>query len=82
MARTGSKDTKPELTVRKLLHGLGYRRTTTPGTRTSYWTQKFDQNVVRELRNLTDLGGHRGDSAAGRARRCHCRCDGSGPGRG
>ena len=92
MARIGSKDTKPELTVRKLLHGLGYRyrlhrrdlpgtpdicfpgrkktifvhgcfwhrhgcrRTTTPGTRTSYWTQKFDRNVVRDQRNLTDLG--------------------------
>ena len=91
MARIGSKDTEPELTVRKLLHGLGYRyrlhrrdlpgtpdicfpgrkkavfvhgcfwhrhgcrRTTTPGTRTSYWTQKFDRNVVRDRRNLTDL---------------------------
>ena len=91
MARIGSKDTKPELTVRKLLHGLGYRyrlhrrdlpgtpdicfpgrkkvifvhgcfwhrhgcrRTTTPSTRTSYWRQKFDRNVVRDRRNLDDL---------------------------
>lgn len=91
MARIGSKDTKPELAVRKLLHGLGYRyrlhrrdlpgtpdicfpgrrkaifvhgcfwhrhgcrRTTTPSTRAAYWQQKFDRNVVRDRRALTDL---------------------------
>lgn len=92
MARIGSKDTKPELRVRKLLHGMGYRyrlhrrdlpgtpdicfpsrrkvvfvhgcfwhrhdgckRSTTPSTRKSYWEQKFDRNVVRDRRNLTDL---------------------------
>ena len=36
MARIGSKDTKPELLVRKLLHGMGYRyrlhRRDLPGT--------------------------------------------------
>ena len=36
MARIGSKDTKPELAVRKLLHGMGYRyrlhRRDLPGT--------------------------------------------------
>ncbi len=94
MARIGSKDTGPELIVRRLLHALGYRyrlhrrhlpgtpdicfagrkkaifvhgcfwhrhdgcrRTTTPSTRRSYWEEKFRRNVVRDRRNLADLGG-------------------------
>lgn len=92
MARVGPKDTKPELVVRRLLHGLGYRfrlhrsdlpgtpdvcfpgrkkvifvhgcfwhrhdgcrRATTPKTRTSFWKEKFVQNVARDHRKLTDL---------------------------
>ena len=92
MARIGPKDTKPELVVRRLLHGLGYRyrlhrsdlpgtpdicfparkkvifvhgcfwhrhdgcpRTTTPKTRTSFWEEKFVQNVARDDRKLADL---------------------------
>ena len=93
MARIGAVDTGPELTVRRLLHGLGYRfrlhrrslpgspdicfpgrrkaifvhgcfwhrhegcrRTTTPKTRTSFWTEKFEKNVERDRGNLQDLG--------------------------
>ncbi len=93
MARIGSTDTQPELTVRRLLHRLGYRyrlhrrdlpgtpdicfpsrkkaifvhgcfwhrhegcqRTTTPKTRTSFWENKFQQNVVRDRMNLERLG--------------------------
>ena len=92
MARIGSADTSPELTVRRLLHRLGYRfrlhrrslpgtpdicfpgrrkaifvhgcfwhrhegcrRTTTPRTRTSFWKDKFQKNVVRDRTNLRDL---------------------------
>ena len=94
MASVRSKDTKPELVVRRLLHSLGYRyrlhrrdlpgtpdicfparkkaifvhgcfwhrhegciRTTMPKTRTSFWEEKFDRNVVRDRANLTNLGG-------------------------
>ena len=93
MARIGSKDTAPELVVRRLLHAMGYRyrlhrkhlpgtpdicfasrkkaifvhgcfwhrhdgcrRATTPSARKSYWEEKFRRNVVRDRRNLTDLG--------------------------
>ena len=92
MARVGQKNTKPELIVRRLLHGLGYRyrlhrknlpgtpdicfpsrkkvifvhgcfwhrhegcrRTTTPKTRTSFWEEKFRQNVARDHRKIDDL---------------------------
>ena len=92
MARISSKDTKPEMAVRRLLHALGYRyrlhrrdlpgapdvafpgrnkaifvhgcfwhrhegcrRTTTPATRKSYWEDKFQRNVLRDRKNLTDL---------------------------
>ena len=92
MACVGQKDTKPELIVRRLLHGLGYRyrlhrkdlpgtpdicfpsrkkvifvhgcfwhrhegcrRTTTPKTRTSFWEEKFRQNVTRDHQKMTEL---------------------------
>ena len=92
MSRIGQKDTKPELLVRNLLHGLGYRyrlhrrelpgtpdicfpgrrkvifvhgcfwhrhvgcrRTTTPKTRTTFWEEKFKQNVARDRRNIAAL---------------------------
>lgn len=85
MSRVGQKNTKPELIVRRLLHGLGYRyrlhrkdlpgtpdicfpsrkkvifvhgcfwhrhegcrRTTTPKTRTSFWKNKFRENIARD----------------------------------
>ena len=94
MASVGSKDTKPELAVRRLLHRLGYRyrlhrtelpgtpdiclpsrkkaifihgcfwhrhegcsRTTVPKTRTSFWEDKFNKNIVRDRSNLKILGG-------------------------
>lgn len=93
MAKIGHKDTRPELVVRRLLHGLGYRyrlhrrdlpgtpdicfparkkvifvhgcfwhrhdgcsQTTTPKTRTSFWENKFQQNVARDRVNLKKLG--------------------------
>ncbi len=93
MARVGSKDTAPEMIVRRLLHGMGYRyrlhrpdlpgkpdicfpsrrkvifvhgcfwhrhegcpRTTTPKTRSTYWQDKFAGNMVRDKRNVSDLG--------------------------
>ena len=93
MARVGSRDTRPELAVRRLLHCLGYRyrlhrsdlpgrpdicfpkrkkaifvhgcfwhrhegcrRKTTPKTRTSFWEEKFEKNVVRDRLNMTNLG--------------------------
>ena len=34
----------------------GCRRTTTPKTRTSFWEEKFDKNVVRDRMNMVDLG--------------------------
>ena len=34
----------------------GCRRTTTPRTRTSFWNDKFQKNVVRDRANLNDLG--------------------------
>ena len=34
----------------------GCRRTTTPKTRTAFWKDKFDENVVRDRTNLRDLG--------------------------
>ncbi len=92
MARVGQKNTKPELIVRRLLHGLGYRyrlhkknlpgtpdicfpsrkkvifvhgcfwhrhkgcrRTTTPKTRTTFWEEKFRQNVARDRRKIEAL---------------------------
>ena len=33
----------------------GCRRTTTPRTRRSFWTEKFRDNVVRDRGNLNDL---------------------------
>ena len=33
----------------------GCRRTTTPGTRRSFWTEKFRDNVARDRSNLHDL---------------------------
>ena len=93
LARVRSKDTKPEIIVRRVLHSLGFRyslhrrdlpgtpdivfigrkkaifvhgcfwhrhdgcsRTTTPKTRTSFWEEKFNKNVVRDRINLTKLG--------------------------
>ncbi|WP_434617399.1 very short patch repair endonuclease [Azospirillum sp. B2RO_4] len=92
MARIGSKNTKPEMVVRRLLHALGYRfrlhakelpgrpdivfrskkkaifvhgcfwhrhsgcsKSTTPKTRTEFWSSKFDANINRDLRNQKDL---------------------------
>lgn len=34
----------------------GCRRATMPATRVSYWEEKFRRNVVRDRRNLADLG--------------------------
>ncbi len=34
----------------------GCRRTTTPRTRTSFWEDKFEKNVVRDRANTSDLG--------------------------
>ena len=34
----------------------GCRRTTTPKTRTSFWTAKFEGNIARDRMNLSDLG--------------------------
>ncbi len=33
----------------------GCPRTTTPKTRTAFWTDKFDRNVVRDRANMMDL---------------------------
>ena len=33
----------------------GCRRTTTPRTRTAFWKDKFDKNVVRDRTNMMDL---------------------------
>ena len=33
----------------------GCRRTTTPKTRTAFWKDKFDKNVVRDRTNMMDL---------------------------
>ncbi len=40
----------------------GCRRATTPATRRSYWEEKFRSNVVRDRRNLADLGDMDWDS--------------------
>ena len=92
MARVRQKDTEPEMIVRRLLYGLGYRyrlhrrnlpgtpdicfpgrkkavfvhgcfwhrhpgcrRASTPKTRTSFWGEKFAQNVARDRRKLAEL---------------------------
>ena len=34
----------------------GCRRTTTPKTRTAFWKDKFDKNVVRDRTNMMNLG--------------------------
>lgn len=34
----------------------GCRRTTTPKTRTAFWKDKFDKNVVRDRTNMMDMG--------------------------
>jgi len=88
MSRIRSKDTRPEKTVRSLLHSMGYRfrinrtdlpgkpdivlpkhqtvifvhgcfwhrhknckRCTIPKTRTEFWLQKFEKNVLRDKKN-------------------------------
>lgn len=91
MAQVKSKNTKPELKVRRFLHGLGYRyrlhrtnlpgkpdivlakhkavilvhgcfwhrhgcrKTTTPKTRREFWIAKFQENKMRDKRNLEAL---------------------------
>ena len=92
MRAVASKNTKPEMTVRRLLHAMGYRYrlhvkdlpgrpdivfrsrkkvifvhgcfwhrhigcryATTPKTRVDFWQSKFDANVERDRRNVSDL---------------------------
>lgn len=92
MRRVRGKDTKPEMVVRRLVHGLGYRyrlhvgslpgrpdlvfpgarkavfvngcfwhrhegcpHSRTPKTRIDFWTNKFEENVARDQRNLEAL---------------------------
>jgi len=96
MAKIGSKNSRPEMAVRRAAHNLGYRfrlhrrdlpgtpdlifprmrkaifvhgcfwhrhpgcsRTTTPKTRTDFWSKKFGENQARDRRvlcQLTELG--------------------------
>lgn len=92
MAKVRSKDTKPELTVRKTAHRLGYRfrlhredlpgtpdlvfprhkiavfvhgcfwhrhpschRASMPSTNVAKWTEKFERNVLRDVRSKSEL---------------------------
>jgi DNA mismatch endonuclease Vsr len=92
MAAVHSKDTKPEMVVRRLVHRLGYRfrvhrkdlpgkpdlvfpsrrkaifvhgcfwhrhkgcrYATVPKTRTDFWQEKFEANVVRDHKSLAAL---------------------------
>ena len=92
MAAIKSKNTKPEIKVRQLLHSMGYRfrlhmkdlpgnpdivlkkyktviyvngcfwhrhpnckYTSTPKTRTSFWSQKFQSNVERDNKNYIKI---------------------------
>tara|TARA_B100000282_G_C31667305_1_gene460473 strand:+ start:148 stop:543 length:396 start_codon:yes stop_codon:yes gene_type:complete len=92
MAAIKSKNTKPEIKVRKLLHSMGYRfrlhmkdlpgnpdivlkkyktviyvngcfwhrhpnckYASTPKTRTSFWSQKFQSNVERDNKNYIKI---------------------------
>lgn len=92
MARIGSKNSKPEMIVRRLLHALGYRfrlhakdlpgrpdivfrskkkvifvhgcfwhrhfgcsKSTTPKTRSEFWSIKFYKNTERDRRVQEDL---------------------------
>ena len=92
MGRVRNKDTKPEMIVRRITHGLGYRyrlhygklpgrpdlvfpsrrkvifvhgcfwhrhkgcrRATIPKTRTDSWIEKFEKNVARDRRVLSQL---------------------------
>lgn len=92
MASVRSKDTKPEMVVRKLAHSLGCRYrlhrkglpgspdlvfpkhhavvfvhgcywhrhpgckdASTPKTNTTFWQNKFEENINRDQRNLKDL---------------------------
>ncbi|MCE9665268.1 DNA mismatch endonuclease Vsr [Halomonas sp. M5N1S17] len=92
MSRIRSKDTQPELVLRKVLHGLGLRYrlhgrglpgkpdlvfpryrvvvfihgcfwhrhagckiATTPKSNTSFWVEKFEKNVARDLRVAAEL---------------------------
>lgn len=91
MSRVRGKDTKPELVVRKICHGLGFRYRLhnkklpgkpdlafrkhkavifvngcfwhghdchlfkVPKTRTDFWVNKIDGNVVRDSSNIDEL---------------------------
>ena len=92
MAKIGSKNSRPEMAVRRAAHNLGYRfrlhrrdlpgtpdltfprlrkaifvhgcfwhrhpgcsRTTTPKTRTDFWTKKFRENLERDRRVQREL---------------------------
>ncbi|TKR54323.1 DNA mismatch endonuclease Vsr [Allopusillimonas ginsengisoli] len=92
MSRIRSKDTRPELALRKVLHALGLRYrlhgaglpgkpdlvfpryktvvfvhgcfwhrhsrcsiATTPKSNTQFWLDKFDKNVARDAKVITDL---------------------------
>ena len=92
MARVRSKNTSPEMAVRRIAHALGYRyrvhrrdlpgcpdlvfssrkavvfvhgcfwhrhpgcsKASMPKSRVSFWTEKFQRNVVRDQENLTAL---------------------------
>ena len=92
MSRVRSKDTSPEMAVRRLTHSMGYRyrlhgkdlpgspdlvfpsrkavifvhgcfwhrhdgckKATTPKTRNEYWANKFELNVSRDARAISDL---------------------------
>ena len=92
MSRIRSKDTRPELALRKILHGLGLRYrlhgaglpgrpdlvlprykvvvfvhgcfwhrhpgcniATTPKSNTLFWTTKFQKNVARDRRAVSEL---------------------------
>lgn len=66
MAGIRTKDTAPELVVRRIAHRMGLRfrlhRKDLPGrpdlvpkSRVEFWTQKFAQNVRRDRRNAEAL---------------------------
>ena len=91
MKSVPQKDTKPEMRLRKALHGMGFRyrlhdkrlpgspdlvfpkykavifvhgcfwhrhgckQTTTPSTREDFWKAKFEANVERDKKNVSDL---------------------------
>jgi DNA mismatch endonuclease (patch repair protein) len=92
MRRIRGKDTSPEMAVRRLVHGMGYRyrlhveklpgspdlvfagrrkiilvhgcfwhrhpkcrKATMPKTRIDFWQEKFEKNVFRDRRNISEL---------------------------